>query len=105
VLSGQDYRISQRRCLMSISRGKPKELREEPAPLPLCPISGVKSAAILLAMIMTCAFFLNWQSTDCFLILHITLQPASLLDFKGFWRWYMTFRTIGFLDFVHRPVL
>jgi hypothetical protein len=26
------------------------------------------------------------------------------VDFKGFWRWYMTFRTTGFLDFVHRPV-
>jgi hypothetical protein len=26
------------------------------------------------------------------------------VDFKGFWRWYMTFRTMGFLDFVLRPV-
>jgi hypothetical protein len=34
---------------MVISRGKPKDLREEPAPLALPPISGIKSATIRLS--------------------------------------------------------
>jgi hypothetical protein len=38
------------------------------------------------------------------LMLRKLQHTKRFLDFKGFWRWYMTFRTIGFLDFVHRPV-
>jgi hypothetical protein len=31
---------------------------------------------------------------------HWTLNTVSQIDFKGFWRWYMTFRTTEFLDFL-----
>jgi hypothetical protein len=36
-------------------------------------------------------------------LINIQCNTAEV-DFKWFWRWYITFRTTGFLDFVHRPV-
>jgi hypothetical protein len=53
-----------------------------------------------------CSFhslILQWYIWTC-LTCYIIWTLSILVDFKGFWRWYMTFRTTGFLDFVHCPV-
>jgi hypothetical protein len=32
------------------------------------------------------------------------LLACYLVDSKGFWRWFITLRITGFMDFVYRPV-
>jgi hypothetical protein len=34
----------------------------------------------------------------------VSLQILSWADSKGFWRWCITHRITGILDFFHRPV-
>jgi hypothetical protein len=36
-------------------------------------------------------------------IRYFLARAKCSLDFKGFWRWCTTFKTTGFLDFVHGP--
>jgi hypothetical protein len=46
-----------------------------------------------------------WPSLYPFLILHSWLETnRAIANYKVFWRWCITLRTTGFLDFVYRPV-